>query len=69
MSQVATPELLSLPKISSRAAFAELEDDSPFGLQGLLRENIQILKPDCVTRLAITLALRGTNRQIRDMNL
>lgn len=68
MSQVATPELLSLPKISSRTVFAKLEDDSPFGLQGLMRENIQILKPDCVTRLAITLALRGTNRQIRDMN-
>lgn len=47
---------------------AEFEDNSPFGLQGLMRETIRILKPDCITRLAITLALRGTRKQIRDMD-
>jgi hypothetical protein len=42
------------------------QDSSPFGLQGLARESLQILKPDCVTRLAVTLALRATRKQIRD---
>lgn len=41
-------------------------DSSPFGLQGLARESLQILKPECVNRLAVALALRGTRRQIRD---
>ncbi|MDB5341801.1 MAG: hypothetical protein JWP89_178 [Schlesneria sp.] len=68
MSQLASPELLKQPSRSGSASIAEFEDDSPFGLQGLMRESISILKPDCVTRLAITLALRGTRRQIRDMS-
>lgn len=62
-----SPPLDQNSKLSSRTSAAEFEDASPFGLQGLLRETIQILKPDCITRLAITLALRGTNRQIRDI--
>ncbi|WP_339746209.1 hypothetical protein [uncultured Rubinisphaera sp.] len=42
------------------------EEASPYGLQGLAREWITIVKADCVTRLAIALALRGTSKQIRD---
>ncbi|HEY4262771.1 MAG TPA: hypothetical protein VGM98_21610 [Schlesneria sp.] len=68
MSQLASPELLKQPNRSVSPGTAEFEDDSPFGLQGLMRESVRILKPECVTRLAITLALRGTRRQIRDMN-
>ncbi|MEK6258234.1 MAG: hypothetical protein AABP62_06395 [Planctomycetota bacterium] len=44
----------------------DLEDNSPFGVQGLARETLQILKPDCINRLAVALALRGTPDQIRD---
>ena len=41
------------------------EDASPFGLQGLARESLQIVKGDCITRLAISMALGGTADQIR----
>lgn len=44
----------------------EFEDESPFGLQGLARDMVQIVKPEFITQLAITLALRGTSAQIRD---
>lgn len=44
----------------------DFEDSSPFGLQGLSRDELIILKPDCVNRLAVTLALRATPEQIRD---
>ncbi len=43
-----------------------LDEASPFGLQGLQRENLQILKADCIGRLAVALALGGTRKQIRD---
>ena len=43
-----------------------LEDASPFGLQGLQRETLRVLKADCITRLATTLALTATRKQIRD---
>lgn len=74
MSQAATLERVEsvkprvLPEFSSGGPDCEFEDSSPFGLQGLMRDTIQILKPDSVTRLAITLALRGTRKQIRDIN-
>lgn len=81
MSLTATSELINQPEFDIQPDLAmqsvgaemecfgdELEDNSPFGLQGLLRETIRILKPDCITRLAITLAMRGTRKQIRDMN-
>jgi hypothetical protein len=42
------------------------DDGSPFGLQGLDRGTLQIIKPDCVSKLAITLALRATSEQIQD---
>jgi hypothetical protein len=45
-----------------------LEDSSPFGLQGLARDSLQILKPDCINRLAAHLALRATRAQIKDPN-
>ena len=44
----------------------DLQDDSPFGVQGLTRETLQIVKPECINRLAVALALRGTREQIRD---
>ena len=67
MSQVATPELLERPEFSTIPVSAEFEDASPFGLQGLARQSLRILKPDYITKLAITLALRGTRSQIRDL--
>lgn len=48
------------------ADFGLDEEASPFGLQGLKRETMTILKSECVTKLAATLALRGTKSQIRD---
>lgn len=47
-------------------AALDWEDASPYGLQGLARETLRILKPECITRMAMTLALRGTPEQIRD---
>ncbi len=47
-------------------AALDWEDASPYGLQGLTRDSLQILKPECITRMAMTLALRGTPEQIRD---
>ena len=44
----------------------EFEDDSPFGLQGLARDSLQIIKPECVKQLAVRLALRATRAQIQD---
>ena len=43
-----------------------LDEVSPFGLQGLKRETLQVLRSDCIDRLAVALALRGTRQQIRD---
>jgi hypothetical protein len=43
-----------------------LDEASPFGLQGLKRETLRVLKPDCIRRLAVTLALHGTPEQIGD---
>lgn len=43
-----------------------LEDNSPFGLQGLAREPISILKPDAINKLAMKLAMTATAAQIRD---
>lgn len=43
-----------------------LEDNSPFGLQGLARESIELLKADAIKPLAAALALSGNRDQIRD---
>lgn len=42
------------------------QEASPFGLQGLQRETVQILRADCIDRLAVALTLRGRRKQIRD---
>lgn len=65
MSLTLAPELLQRPEALA-SDHTEFEDNSPFGLQGLDRDTLQILKPECVTRLAITLALRATRAQILD---
>ena len=62
--QVFTPapeELWASPQES------QFDGGSPFGLQGLTREPLTILKQGFIERLAVTLALRGTNEQIHDM--
>lgn len=55
----------SLPAVVADFGWDE-DEASPFGLQGLKRETMQLLKPECINRLAVTLALRGTRQQIRD---
>lgn len=47
---------------------AVMEEDSPFGLQGLARDTCTILKSDRIGQLAATLALSGTRDQIQDIN-
>ncbi len=59
-------ELTHAPEPSHFHDLSGIEDSSPFGLQGLARQTIQIIKPDCITRLAIRLALRATRKQIQD---
>ncbi|MBS0206245.1 MAG: hypothetical protein JSS49_25405 [Planctomycetes bacterium] len=62
-----TTSVFDPPALASVPHSAEFEDQSPFGLQGLARQTLKIVKPNCIARLAITLALRGTSRQIRDL--
>lgn len=45
---------------------AVMEDDSPFGVQGLARDTLHILRPECIGPFAATLAICGTPQQIRD---
>ncbi len=52
----------SLPLVADMG----LDDNSPFGLQGLARESIELLKPDAIKPLAAALALSGNRDQIRD---
>ncbi len=52
----------SLPLVADMG----LEDNSPFGLQGLARESIELLKADAIKPLAAALALSGNRDQIRD---
>src|SRR5262245_19166626 len=54
------------PVFSSVTDTTGMDVRSPFGPQGLSRNTIQILKPNCIERLAITLALKGNKDQIRD---
>ena len=42
------------------------EDSSPFGLQGLAKKKIRIIKPESITRFAVNLALSATRKQIQD---
>ncbi len=43
-----------------------IEDNSPFGLQGLRRETLTLLKTNAVKPFAATLALSGPRQQIKD---
>lgn len=67
---VAQPESclpeMSPPEAAPLVGEWALEDASPYGLQGLAREPLRILKPEAVSRLAVFLALRATPRQIRN---
>jgi len=45
---------------------AGLDESSPFGLQGLMRDALRILNPEAIGQLAFALAVRGTRKQIRD---
>jgi hypothetical protein len=55
-------DIRSLPLVADIG----LEDSSPFGVQGLSRESIQMLKATSIKPLAAALALSGTREQIRD---
>ncbi|HVJ85983.1 MAG TPA: hypothetical protein VM452_10095 [Caulifigura sp.] len=44
------------------------EDASPFGLQGLRRDSLQLLKTESIGRLASTLALKASRRDLRNPN-
>lgn len=66
MSTSTSLPLRERPAFSSAEDSAGLDAGSQFGLQGLSRDMVQILKPNCIERLAITLALRGTHEQIKD---
>lgn len=58
---------------SSRAlplvAEMEFADASPFGLQGLRRETLTLLKEDAVKRFAVALSLARNRRQTEDSSL
>jgi hypothetical protein len=43
-----------------------IEDGSPFGLQGLRRETLTLLKPNAVKPLAASLAISGPRQNIKD---
>ena len=43
-----------------------IEDSSPFGLQGLKRETLTLLKANAVKPFAASLALSGSRQQIKD---
>lgn len=45
------------------------DDQSPFGVQGLTRGTLKVLKPDCITRLAVALAMRGVQDFFQDAGL
>ncbi|WP_010586374.1 hypothetical protein [Schlesneria paludicola] len=66
MSLTAAPPAIESLNRSVQPDCAAMEDASTFGLQGLTRDALTILKPDCVNRLAATLALRGTREEIQD---
>jgi hypothetical protein len=58
-----TTELVrSLPLVADMG----IEDNSPFGLQGLRRETLTLLKTNAVKPLAASLALSGPRQQIKD---
>ena len=66
MSQTAVLDRQRTRGLTCESDGREFEDRSPFGLQGLTRDVLRIVKPEFITQLAITLALKGTRAQIRD---
>jgi hypothetical protein len=52
----------SLPLVADMG----IEDNSPFGLQGLKRETLTLLKTNAVKPFAASLALSGPRQQIKD---
>jgi len=66
MSLAATSVFADRPELSAIPSDVGMDVDSPFGLQGLTRDSIVILKPNCINKLGVDLALRGTPDQIRD---
>ena len=66
MSKQATAGLLEIEVDRSSDDSSSFEDSSPFGLQGLTKQKIRILKPESITRFAVSLALCATRKQIQD---
>ncbi len=63
--------LLARPRVVGQRLvdIDELEDSSPFGLQGLKRKALRLIKPDCISKLAVALAMNGTRDEIRGEGL
>jgi hypothetical protein len=57
-----TVSVRSLPLVADMG----IEDNSPFGLQGLRRETMTLLKTTAVKSFAATLALSGPRQQMKD---
>lgn len=63
---LATAPLKKRPLRRPLFSEAGLDESSPFGLQGLMRESVQVLNQDAIGPLAFALAVRGTRKQIQD---
>lgn len=64
MAVVSADLLRRKPVVADCSTFAD--SVSPFGLQALRRDSLQILKSDRINRLAMTLAIYGTPAEILD---
>jgi hypothetical protein len=62
------PTTLIRPRLDDRKTVADtsgFEDSSPFGLQGLRRDGLKLLKSDCIGKLAFRLAMRGGRKEVQ----
>jgi hypothetical protein len=62
------PTTLTRPRPDDRPIVADtfsFEDASPFGIQGLRRDGLRLLKSDCIGKLAFRLAMRGGRREVQ----
>jgi hypothetical protein len=62
------PTTLTRPRLDDRPIVADtssLEDASPFGLQGLRRDGLRLLKSECIGKLAFRLAMRGGRNEVQ----
>lgn len=66
MSRQSTARQLDTELVRISDDSFSLEDSSPFGLQGLAKKKIRIIKPESITRFAVNLALCGARKQIQD---